>query len=257
MDTDAIILGLDAAAENRPAPIRADTFHERWPSASHPVRLQCENNQFYVVKGQHAGRAIFNDQVVARLGCKIDAPVGVPVLIFIPHELQQAEPRMQGITPGIAHGTQFVNNTSNREWLLHTDKPYNRLRFALLSVLYGWLCAGDHQLIYSNQEPYLVYSVDHGHFFPGGPPWTVNSLTTAPPAVPYPEICRGCGLNDLEIGAAIEILQNVTDNDIVGAVGLPPHEWNVSLEERIALVNFIITRRDEMLANYDNLTRGG
>jgi hypothetical protein len=257
MDTDTIILGLNAAAEDRPPTIRAETFIKRFTTASQPVILQCEGDQIYVVKGQHAGRAIFNDQVIARLGCKMDAPVGLPALIFIPPELQQNEPQMQGLIPGIAHGTLYVSNTTEREWLLHTDKHYNRPRFALLSIMYGWLCANDHQLIYCNQEPNLVYSVDHGHFFPHGPTWTIEVLATAAPVEPYLPLRGGCGLADSEIGTALVALANVTDNDIVGAVGLPPEEWNVSQEERIALVHFIISRRDTILANFNHLLRGG
>ena len=51
-------------------------------------------------------------------------------------------------------------------------------RCALLAVMYGWFQAGDNQLLYRKTPPELVFSVDHGHFFPGGPEWTVEGGAT-------------------------------------------------------------------------------
>jgi hypothetical protein len=174
----------------------------------------------------------------------------LPALVIIPDELQRIEPRLQDITPGIAHGTLFINDTTDRQWISHVDKDYNRTRFALLAILYGWLGAGDHQLVYSNHEPNLVYSVDHGHFFPGGPNWTNESLVMSPGVQPYSELYNGCGLNELDINVALVALRNITDNDIIDAVGIPPDEWGVSMAERIEMTKFIIKRRDNMLATF-------
>jgi hypothetical protein len=66
------------------------------------------------------------------------------------------------------------------------DVPDNRPRFAALAVLYGWIPAGDAQLIYRQTVSHLVYSVDHGHFFPGGPNWTLAGLSGFVPLSPSP-----------------------------------------------------------------------
>ncbi len=175
------------------------------------------------------------------------APVGEPALVIIPDELVRNEPEMHDIAPGVSHGTLFIRDTTDRSWLIHTDKSYNRERFALLAVLYGWLCAQDNQLIYSNHEPHYVYSVDHGHFLPGGPEWTIASLARAPIAQPLQDIRGGCGLSDEAIAAALAALRTVTMNDVIRSVAFPPDEWGVSMAERAAIACFIRKRRIEML----------
>lgn len=176
----------DAVAA-RPQPVMAETFIRKWDTASRPVRLRCADGNNYVVKGQQVGRMAFNDQVSARLGRAIGAPVPDEVaLVQVPAELIAANPgEMAHITPGIGHGTKMIENTSERLAIERNNEPYNRPRFALLCIFFGWLGGSDTQYIYSTEDPYLVYSVDHGHFFHGGPNWNVTSLAagTAVPAV--------------------------------------------------------------------------
>jgi hypothetical protein len=58
------------------------------------VFLLCDDNLEYVVKGSQAGRMIFNDQVVARLGTAMGAPVGSPKLVDVPVDLIHLQPEM-------------------------------------------------------------------------------------------------------------------------------------------------------------------
>lgn len=154
---------------------------------------------------------------------------------------------MADISPGLAHGTLWIRDTTDRQWLDHTDKEYNRQRFALLSVMYGWLCSNDNQLIYANQEPHFVYSVDHGHFFPNGPNWTVSSLTNASEAKPNEEIRAKCALTDQEINVALQALGNISVTKITETIAYPPDEWGVSLEEKSALASFLCSRQAIMV----------
>ena len=96
----------------------------------------------------------------------------------MPQELIDAQPEMRHMPAGISHGSQLVPNCSEREAYRYVDIAENRERFAKLAVLYGWMSAGDHQFIYRHDPPNLVHSVDHGHFFPGGPNWQVVQLTS-------------------------------------------------------------------------------
>jgi hypothetical protein len=73
VEFDPVVSELAAAANRRPRPLKALTFIQRQNTFSRPVWLECEDNEVYVVKGQHAGRAIFNDQAIALLGTAMDA----------------------------------------------------------------------------------------------------------------------------------------------------------------------------------------
>lgn len=238
---------LSARAQQRPPPCSAVTFIQRHNSYSKPVWLECDDGVIYVVKGQHAGRSIFNDHALGILGAYLGAPVPRVSVVIIPPELIQSQPELAGIAPGPAHGSEWIRKASDKQWLAYTDKAYNRSRFAHLAIMYGWLCAGDRQLIYSNQEPYLVHSVDHGHFLPGGPNWTAQMLQNSPPVGLYEEITQACGLTDADIQAAANALRSLSPEEIVTAVAAPPDEWGVSTDERVALAEFLIDRRAALL----------
>jgi hypothetical protein len=136
-DQSKIVEHITQAFEQREQPVNAHTFLRRWHTFSKPVALRCDDGNEYVVKGQHAGRGIVNDHVVAHLGVALGAPVGVPRLVNIPLELKQFEPDLQDISDGLAHGTVLLPNCTDRQWLDHTNTAENRPRFALLAVLYG------------------------------------------------------------------------------------------------------------------------
>jgi hypothetical protein len=67
---------LEARIDRAEDPIIIITFRRGWDSAARPVLARGIDTEEYVIKGQQAGRKIVNDQVVARLGMAIGAPVG-------------------------------------------------------------------------------------------------------------------------------------------------------------------------------------
>jgi len=98
----------------------------------------------------------------------------------------------------------------------------------------------------------LVFSVDHGHFFPGDPPpfWSAADLDTAATAVPDPTIMAGCGLSRDDLQATGERLAaTATDDALAAIVAGIPDGWDFPREERIAMVRFLTRRRDEILSH--------
>jgi hypothetical protein len=248
-------IGAQIAAEfcNRPAPIRATTYLQSWPSNSRPVNLMCEGGVKYVVKALQVnrvaemGRVLVNDQVTARLGELIHASVPHAALIDVPAELIANQPEMSHMIAGVAHGSQFIENVTDRAGIEHAAIAENRPRFALLAVLFGWIGAQDHQFVYSKTAPQLVYSVDHGHFFPGGPAWTEASLAAAPPSQPDTQVTNACNTAQPELHHALQALSAIGDEALMSVVSLPPDEWGLTMAERIALVTFLKRRRAELL----------
>ena len=238
---------IDRALARPSQEVRATTFRRFWGSSSRPVLLLCDDKNEYVVKGSQAGRMIFNDHVVAWLGNALGAPTGVPRVVDVPAALINIEPQMAHMAAGLAHGTHWVPDCTDARPLEHTALAENRSRFAALSVLYGWVGAGDNQFIYKTTAPNLVMSVDHGHFFPGGPGWTIALLAGAPPAALEPAIAGTCNFTPDELTPVRGRLQNISDGLIGAIVGRPPVAWNVSRDERIALADYLATRRDHLV----------
>lgn len=237
----------------RPKPLKARTYrHCQWNTASHPVVLGCEDTHDYVVKGRQNGKMIVNEQIVGCLGRLIGAPVGEVRLIEIPKVLIDAQQELSHIQSGIAHGSKFIPNCSDRQWINHEDVDHNKNRFCKLALLYGLVVANDHQLIYELSDPKRVYSVDHGHFFPDGPSWTVESLREVTTAEPDLNLVNECNLSKQELYACAQELENMVPEGVAMVVAAPHESWSISMEERIAVAEYIEKRRTELLAYLKN-----
>jgi len=179
----------------------------------------------------------------------IGAPVGEPCIVEISEELIAEDSRFSYLTPGTAHATLYIPKcSSQREEINYTNQPENRERFALLILLYGWVYANDYQFIYENARPNLVYSVDHGHFFPGGPEWKQRDLLEAASAEINPRLVSNCKLKLEEIRQGLGLLDAVSEETIIQAVAAPPSEWGLTIDERVTLVEYLVKRRQDLLA---------
>ncbi|BBC24871.1 HipA family kinase [Pseudanabaena sp. ABRG5-3] len=243
---------LDEAVANPEDPIIATTIRRGWQSSAKPVLVRGIDGSEYVVKGKQAGRQIINDRVVAKLGQAMNAPVGEPYLIEISQDLIEINPDFSYLATGIAHGTKFIPDCSDdRELFLHFDKSKNLERFASLAILYGWMYASDHQFIYKNQSPRLVYSVDHGNFFVGNAEWTVERLGRKfSPAMPDHLIVSTYKLKDEDLSPALNALREITEQMIMQTVCNIPQEWGINIDERLVLVEYLIERQHNLLANF-------
>lgn len=234
--------------------VRAHTYVQKFnPSFASPVALRCDDGKTYVVKtptAGHAGRSrgVFNDHVIAILAQLLEAPVPPATLVELPEELVAAQPEMSHLEPGIGHGSRFVEGCTDKLGVDHTTISENRLRFATLAVLYGWVGGADQQMIYRKEPPPLVYSVDHGHMFAGAPAWTVGSLNGAAPAALDASVMNRAKPSEAELTPALESLGRVGEHQIGEAVGRPPASWGVSMEERIALAKYLDARRKCLVA---------
>ncbi|MBD2567469.1 hypothetical protein H6G59_06040 [Anabaena lutea FACHB-196] len=85
-------LSLEELLKNPEEPVLITTLLRGWNSAARPVRAKGIDDCNYVVKGQQAGRQIINDQIVARLGLAMGAPVGEPQIVEISPELLELDP---------------------------------------------------------------------------------------------------------------------------------------------------------------------
>jgi hypothetical protein len=237
---------LETFVAQREKPIRAITFRKALRTKAEPVLVKCEDGREYFVKGQQAGRQIVNDQIVARIGQALGAPVGEPSIIDISRELIEVNPNLSHISPGTAHGTVFIPDCRDEWSLIATSEPSNRSRLILLALLYGWIFSNDQQFLFNKNPPRLIHSVDHGHFFPGGPDWSIEDLQKAPKASLDPYFAD-CNFTPTELAEAKVALVSVTNETIVRAVSIPPEAWRLTIEERLALIGYLTRRKQELL----------
>ena len=226
--------------------VAAHTYRGRkWNTQCSPVVLGCDDGRDYVVKGAQTGKAVVNEQVVGRLGGLINAPIPSVQIVLVPTELVTIEPEISHVYHGFAHGSPIQENCTDKRWLAHTDVSEKEARFAALAVLYGWTSANDPQMIYSLDKPQLVWSVDHGNFFPGGPDWSVTQLHTTEAACVLANISAVCKTQHIQ--ETLDVLAEVKPEQIAAAVAAPPPTWQITTEERRELAMMIERRRTELL----------
>jgi hypothetical protein len=219
-------------------------------TSARPVRAFGADNQTYIVKGAQAGRQIINDQLVGRLGMLLEAAVAEVTIVEVDPILttDPTEPEFAYFCPGLAHGSLFISGCmDDRSIIRYQTQSVNRDRLARLSLLYGWVGAADRQFLYKSIPPHVIYSVDHGHFLPGGPDWTIKDLQNAPPVMLDSEIVRSCRFKDTEIQGALMALLAISESEILQVVARLPEEWGITIEERVALMTYLTQRRFRLL----------
>jgi hypothetical protein len=233
---------------NRPPVVRVLTPVRPLRGVSHAVVADCSDGQRYVVKGRQVMRPLIADHIVGRLAGIIGAPVPEVQLVDVPNELISPSSYLAHFEAGTGHGSVFVPEC--RDWwhVEHANEADNPERFAALAVLFGWTDAGDQQFLYSKTPPHLVWSTDHGAFFTGSSDWTVETLSAASSAAVDQWIVAGAGPPSALLRAAMERLQLATDAVIARVVAIPPDEWGITLDERVALADYLARRRDAILA---------
>jgi len=226
-------------------PIKVLTTHKSWGSASKPVLVTCSDGDRYVIKGSQNGHMVYNEYVCGRLGNLLKAPVAWLRFVEIPPELKKVDPVLAHFGDGLALGSLRVLNPTEQLGVLHCDIPQNRPNFAALAILYTWTRASNHQFIYQETPPELVFSTDHGHFFPGGPTWSVDGLKADGPVAKDAVFDPG-GLVADDFKPFWPLLNAITDDDISDITAAPPKEWGVSPEQRSALAEYLISRRPKV-----------
>jgi hypothetical protein len=231
---------------------KAKTFLRGWTSDSKPVAMLCDNGDTYILKGKQSGdpskahlpRVMATEQVVGRIGARLGTPTPTVAQIELEADLVAAEPKIAHLDPGVLHGSRNIDEPCSDR--LGVDAPgsqRNREAYGSLSVLYGWMGTNDVQLIRTLSPPADVYSVDHGHFFAGGPNWSAASL--ANPGVAEPD--RGfIDADTASQSQALAIARSITDSDLAAVVGGIPAGWGLPLDDLIALGKYLSARRDTL-----------
>jgi hypothetical protein len=248
---------LAAAATTARPPVVAQRHVRAIGSGSKPHLFKCDDGQHYAVKfrgNPHGdGRGIFTEQVVARLGQLIGAPVPEVRLVNVTAEL--LAPLNLDIGGGVAesglhHGSCWAEGFSDR---MNLDRypDRNREKYAALRLLYSWLvCTGDHQVIYRDAEPHDVLSVDHGMFLPGSTGWTALSLRSFTDDVQPDQAFVALNLTEDEHAPTLDKLGTVSPEAIADVAAAPPAEWGISRDDREAFAGFVERRRVKLLASF-------
>jgi hypothetical protein len=229
--------------------VQAQThIREFGATMSAPSLFIADDGREYVLKAAtpHVMRALIAEQIVPRLGTCLGAPCFEVVVANVPDELIAATPALSRYQGKPAHGCTFVNGLIEVRGIAHENHPKNRARYASLFVLYSWTVAADHQFLHEVPPPHVIYSHDHGLFFPGMHGWNVGLVSAAHAASPDPRLVS-LGFTKAELETTRIELAAVSDADISAVVNSVPPAWGATSAELDALSTCLIARRVSLL----------
>jgi hypothetical protein len=184
------------------------------------------------------------EQVVGSLAFYLDAPVPPIAHVEVPQTLITASGLVINNTvalAGVHHGSRWQPDCSGRLWIANDHEPQNRERFAVLCLLYTWVVASDHQLIYRNTTPHLVFSVDHGHFLPGGPGWSAATLQGAAQPLVDPNFAT-LALDHALFQSYVQRLAALTPEVLAASLARVHQSWGVPDSDLLTLGEFLLGR---------------
>lgn len=217
---------------------------------SKPVVWECNDKVHRIVKSLQVGRTdmarpMFTEVVLAALGQRIGAPVPTRSLVTVPAALIAAEPKAAHVLPGVGHAFDVIADVVDVGTQFNPPTEKTRRTAARLAVFYGWALGGNQQLLRKTEADGDVFTVDHGHFLPNGPAWNATGLTTAgDPALDRMFVPQ---TTDDLIADAIDDLAALPDEVIAEAVALPPDEWGIPDDDRVAVAKYLAGRRDRLM----------
>jgi len=246
---------------------RATHYALQYGSAQAPARFMCDDGNLWVSKGPSGGHSAASEIVVSAMGQALDAPVPEFCYLEVSKVLVMRTPELKQFGGGAPykHGTWFgaryvegvedilaggnILQDQKKSICLYTDLRENRRRYALLAFLYGWAGTwSDQQFIFDTHDPCHVHSVDHGHFFPGQNGWTADSLRNhTERARLEPMIVDQVKFTGTELHGAARQFGRVDREGVIGAaVARPLEAWGVTMEDRVALAQYLSRRGDEL-----------
>lgn len=221
------------------------------PSYGGPFRAMASDNQTYFVKSLDtcipAGeRSLAVEQIVARLGELIGAPICKTSLIRIPDALEgwAPYPNRGRLRAGLAHASRALDHAEDvGPTLVARTKDDNSRRHVGVYALYDWCFGMDQQWLLDLDNDRTIYSHDHGLYFPplGQAGWSRDELTSRvdePRELPDPRD----GLLSEETKRVALAVEQVSRDDLAGILHAVPASWPVS-DAELEVLGWFLERR--------------
>jgi len=217
-----------------------------------PFQALASDENIYWVKmplSQQGPQMLATEQIVSACGRHIGAPVCETALIEIP-EVFDGDVLGNGtvLHAGIAHASRSVENSIFDKWHTprHRNQDDNRKRHAGYFALYDWCWGNDMQWLYDLKDDRKTYSHDHGHFLPGGPTWTAESLKENVDS-PREIDPLTTGLDDKELIRIADKLDQTGQAELLPILQKIPAAWTVPPTD-LAAVGWFLEKRSSGVA---------
>lgn len=214
----------------------------------------CTDDKHYVTKfkdNPEGVKVLVNELVVNRLALMLQLPVALGKFVNIPPELVVLHNNIPHLREGKHFGTVYADNSFDNPPLNLIETSLNVDCIAGLYVLDNYIANGDRHkgniMVCQTNFGTNILLIDHSHCFTG-PRWTAESLRALAGSI-KPMNCQvHIELAHLVSGESpfdkwLGILENISNEQINAIIDEIPSEWNISEDEKSAIVEFLVVRR--------------
>lgn len=215
--------------------------------------------QWWIKPPNHlqGGKVVVTEFLVGKLGALIGAPVCEVAVIGIGPEVAGWEFRHgYALVTGFGSGSKLVADAVELSGLESRERDDNRRRHAGVFALYDWCWGGDDQWLYSETADRMVYSHDHGWYFPDtGNDWSTATLL-ANVNNDHPAGHSVANLDKTEVIRLADRLDAVTPVEIAQILQMVPPTWPVTDAELDTLGYFLEERASAVAGRLRVLAAG-
>jgi len=200
-------------------------------------------------------RVCLNEFVISAMGQLIGAPVCVVRLVEIAADLA-GDYYGTAVAAGIASASLEVPGVLEGRDFVHRSEDDNQRRHAGVVALVDWCWGADNQWLYQGSDDNRIWSHDHGHYFPGGPAWTVDGLLNVVATANQP-LGDLTNCSQAEVSRLATALRDLKAEDIQGILEWIPGDWPVTDAELTHLGWFLDLRRDDVADRLEEAMKTG
>ena len=186
-------------------------------------------------------RVSINEQIVARLGQLIQAPVCDPQFVLLDGIVGWEFRPGHHVEAGWAHGCLAVEPSHETHDLTDRSSDDNSKRHAGMFAVHDWLGGSDPQWLVKTDADNAYYSHDHGHYL-AGPNWTEHDLANRT----NDTFALGndpAGLDQAEVHRLASAIEQVSREQVEAKLSMIPAGWPVGDGELDAVCSFVYDRR--------------
>jgi hypothetical protein len=214
--------------------------------------FDCEDERPYVVKFSDGSKSAVNEFVSYEVSKPLSAPVYEHILVDTDESLIKQSPDLtqRGIQAGLHHGVEYHSTAKDLDGQqsegLHI---LNAESVPVVVVLDNWLLNTDRGnagniLLEPNEGGWKVIATDFNCSFGGN--WDVQTISATIAnrnlVNTHPIITTNV-TGESPFNQALETLQKVDYSYLQSVVDTIPATWTISVDERIALLNFLESRK--------------
>lgn len=216
-----------------------------------------DDGRDYVVKYFQPGfdKALANEWIAYCLARYLSLPIPFAQLVEIPQEFSSQYPELsQMAQTKTQFASLYVPDCCDGHQVTSVPAISNKESLAGAILFDYWMCNRDRTrkniiLCDNAGESYMLWIIDHAEVF-ASYNWTLQDIESLPITIlksATHQIMASFIENEQEFYEQLEIIQEIPIHLIEEIAALIPEDWQVTNEERKAIVSTLVTRRKRIL----------